>query len=298
MRQTEGFVTVENGLQLYYRMVGDGTDAVIVPAASWLAADLEPLAEAHTLIFYDQPSRGQSDAVTDASRVGMQYEVSDLEAVRQYFGIESISLVGWSYLGGVTALYAMDHPERVSRLLLIGPMPPRKYQYDDPRVFDPADRVDPAGMQSLQEMREAGLDASDPVAYSREFWLVNLPRQMGNPKALTRMRSAPWNSPNEDPDTVFKHFDRLFGSLEAWDWRSRAATLDVPTLVVHGMDDLIPAASSREWVTTFPDARLLTVAGAGHYPWIENPEAFFPAAGQFLAGEWPKGAERIYLVDE
>ena len=291
MTQTEGFVTVENGLQLYYRMIGDGNDVVIVPAASWLAADFEPLAETRTLLFYDQRSRGRSDAVMDASHVGMQYEVSDLEAVRQYFGLESVSLVGWSYLGGVTALYAMDHPERVSRLLLIGPMSPRKYQYDDPRVLDPANRVDPARMQRLEEMREAGLDASDPVAYSREYWLVNLPMQMGNPRALPRMRSEPWNYANEGPDTVFSHFGRLFGSLEAWDWRSRAAALEVPTLVIHGMDDLIPFASSHEWVATLPDARLLTIVGAGHYPWLEDPETFFTAADQFLAGDWPKGIQ-------
>src|SRR5205823_1681370 len=139
----------------------------------------------------------------DASRIGMQHEVDDLHTVCQHFGLDSVSLVGWSYLGGVTALHAMEHPERVKRLLMIGPMAPRHYKYDNARNLDPASRVDPAGLRRLEEMQETGRDTSDPIAYSREFWRVHLPRQMGNPTALTHMRSEPWNFPNERPDTVF-----------------------------------------------------------------------------------------------
>ena len=48
MRANEGYVPVEEGLRLYYRMVGDGSDTVVVPIACWLAADLEPLAQGRT----------------------------------------------------------------------------------------------------------------------------------------------------------------------------------------------------------------------------------------------------------
>jgi pimeloyl-ACP methyl ester carboxylesterase len=117
---------------------------------------------------------------------------------------------------------------------------------------------------------------------------------MGNPAALTHMRSEPWNFPNERPDIVFKVFEHLFGPLGEWDWRDKAASLKAPTLVVHGMEDLIPLASSREWVATLPCARLFTMAGIGHYPWIEDPASFFPAAERFLAGEWPQDAEQVH----
>ena len=54
MKRQEGFLSTEDGLRLYYQILGEGPDTVIIPAASWLAADFEPLAEAHTLLLYDQ----------------------------------------------------------------------------------------------------------------------------------------------------------------------------------------------------------------------------------------------------
>src|SRR5579885_1388293 len=105
MKRQEGFLPTSDGLRLYYQILGDGPDTVIIPAASWLAADFEPLAAEHTLLCYDQRGRGQSDSVAGISQIGMLYEVSDLEAVRLHIGVETFALVGWSYLGAVTTLY-------------------------------------------------------------------------------------------------------------------------------------------------------------------------------------------------
>src|SRR5690242_5210536 len=265
MKRQAGFLPTSDGLRLSYQIMGDGPDTVIIPAASWLAADFEPLAEEHTLLFYDQRSRGQSDAVADASQIGIQHEVSDLEAARQHVGVETFALVGWSYLGAVTTLYAAAHPARVSRLLLLGPMSPRDYPYDDPRNLDAEARLDPAGLKRLEAMQAAGTDTSDPLTYSREHWRVYLPLQMGNPAGLARMRSAPWNFPNEHPGAIDATFDALFATLGARDWRPQAAAVKVSTLVVHGMDDLFPVASSREWAASFPDARLFPMQGVGHF---------------------------------
>ena len=55
-------------------------------------------------------------------------------------------------------------------------------------------------------------------------------------------------------------------------------------------EDLIPLASSRERVDELPQARLLAVDGAGHYPHLEAPEAFFGPVEAFLAGRWHDGA--------
>lgn len=294
MKHQEGFVLTKDGLRLSYQILGNGPDTVIVPAASWLAADLEPLAEEHTLVCYDQRSRGQSDAAND-SQISMDFEVSDLEIVRQHVGVETCALIGWSYLGAVTTLYAAAYPERVSRLLLIGPMSPREYEYDDPRHVDAHARLDPIALQRLEAMEAAGVDVSDPLTYSREHWRVCMPAQMGNPAGLARMKSAPWAFPNEHPAAIDRMFAALFANsqLEERDWRSQAAAVKIPTLVVHGLEDLIPVASSREWVASFPDARLFTMPGVGHKPWLEDPDTFFAVARQFLNGAWPEGALQV-----
>ena len=58
----DGFVKVEDGLRLYYRMVGTGSEKVIIfPASGWGFEIFEKLAKNHSLIFYDPRKRGRSD---------------------------------------------------------------------------------------------------------------------------------------------------------------------------------------------------------------------------------------------
>ncbi|HUE87806.1 MAG TPA: alpha/beta fold hydrolase [Vicinamibacterales bacterium] len=76
----------------------------------------------------------------------------------------------------------------------------------------------------------------------------------------------------------------------AWDWRSEAAKVTAPVLTVHGTYDNLPIAASREWVQSFPDARLLLIEGAGHYPHFEQPDMFIASLATFFDGGWPSNA--------
>jgi pimeloyl-ACP methyl ester carboxylesterase len=63
----------------------------------------------------------------------------------------------------------------------------------------------------------------------------------------------------------------------------------MPILVLHGTEDTIPMAAAEEWVETLPNARLHPLSGVGHFPWVEDPGAFFPAARAFLASSGNAG---------
>ena len=65
MQSSEGFVFVRRGLHLYYHVLGEGPETVVIPNANWLSELLQPLAEGpggRRLIFYDPRSRGRSSA--------------------------------------------------------------------------------------------------------------------------------------------------------------------------------------------------------------------------------------------
>jgi proline iminopeptidase len=83
------------------------------------------------------------------------------------------------------------------------------------------------------------------------------------------------------------------GSLGEFDLRPQLAAIKVPTLIIHGASDPIPMASAREWAASLSDGRLLVIEQSGHFPFVERPEAFFPAATAFLKGEWPPAAQRV-----
>ncbi len=52
-------------------------------------------------------------------------------------------------------------------------------------------------------------------------------------------------------------------------------------------------AAARAWTEALPDARLLLLSDADHLPWVEQPERFTAAVGEFFNGEWPRAAEVV-----
>lgn len=288
----EGFVPADDGLRLYYRTVGSGPDTVVIPLASWWHPHVRPLLPGRTLVLYDPRDRGRSSEVSDSTQLGIEREVRDLEAVRRHLGVSQIALIGWSYLGGMVALYATEYPERVSRVVMVGPAPPRRDPYWGEFTADLAARADTAARRKVAEMRRAGRDTTDPVAFCEASWQASIASQLSDRSALSGIMAARMcESPNEWPRNFsFRHVLRSMGN---WDWRERAATATAPTLVVHGEQDNMPQAGSREWAAVLPDARLLIISGAGHYPQVERPDAFFRAVSQFLSGQWPQEAQSV-----
>jgi len=293
MTDSEGYLHLKEGLRLHYRVIGDDHETVVIPAKTWLASELESLARGRRLIFYDQRGRGQSDVDKDESSVWIDYEIHDIEAIRRHFGLDRFTLIGWSYMGAMVALYTAAHPSHVDRLILMCAIPPwSEAPYNDPeaRAKKVNERTDPDSVKLLEAMQKQGLETSDPERYCREHNKVYLPRQMGRPQSLARMRSDPCAFPNEWPINKTKNFPPV---ITEWDWRQEVTSIRSQTLVIHGEEDLIPEKASREWAIHIPQARLLTIPAAGHFPHLEAPEFFLSAVDLFLNGEWPDESEEV-----
>jgi pimeloyl-ACP methyl ester carboxylesterase len=115
---------------------------IVVPAATWWGRQLDGLADSRAVLLYDPRGRGRSDPRPDDAS-GMEDEIEDLERLREELRIEQMSLIGWSYLGAVVALYAGRHPARVLRMIQVGPMVPRRHPYWQQFIDDYSARADP-----------------------------------------------------------------------------------------------------------------------------------------------------------
>ena len=114
MSATEGYVTVEEGVRLFFRKVGDGSRTLIVLNGFYLFDDFKYLAEDRTIIFLDLRNRGRSDHVTTKSKLGrgVLNDVDDIEAGRSYFDAGQVDPLAHSYAAKTVILYA---PEPGSR---------------------------------------------------------------------------------------------------------------------------------------------------------------------------------------
>jgi 2-hydroxymuconate-semialdehyde hydrolase len=71
----------------------------------------------------------------------------------------------------------------------------------------------------------------------------------------------------------------------AHDIRDEIARLAVPTLVVHGRQDMLVPLADSQWLTAhLPDARLEVFEDTGHLAMVERPVRFNDALLRFAAG--------------
>jgi proline iminopeptidase len=289
---TEGYVTAEDGTRLFYKTIGDGPEQIVVPVGLFLEEALRPLAnDERRLVFYDPRGRGRSDS-PDTLRVSLDHQISDVEAIRNGLGIERMALIGWSGLGMEMVVYAMRHPDRVTRIVQVAPVAPRNTPHNERAYAERASRIDQEAAARLEERRAAGEFAEDPSGFCRAQAALNRVASFADPERAGEVPDV-CGYPNEWADNLGPLFRALMGSFGDYDWRAELGSLEVPRLVIHGADDAFPVEGSREWVEGHSNARLIVLEDAGHFPFIERPDAFFPAVDAFLGGEWPPEAQDL-----
>jgi len=298
-RPQEGYVLTSDGAHLFYQVVGNGPETVVVPGRLFLIHTLRGLAQGRRLIFYDTRARGKSDAIHNTKRETIQDDVHDLEAVRQYFGAEKITPIGYSYMGLLVMLYTVAHAEHVARIVQLDPVP---IQYDTkfPAGLseDYAASLDPAGAKKLDELQKQGFDRSHPKEYCQMDWEVQRFALVGDPAHVDRLgvpKTGLCDFENEWPVNLNPHFEASFASIQAVALtKVDLAKISVPVLTVHGTKDRnAPYGGGREWAMRLPNARLLTVPNGAHQSFDEYPEIVIPAIDQFLKGSWPAAAEKV-----
>jgi pimeloyl-ACP methyl ester carboxylesterase/ketosteroid isomerase-like protein len=281
----EGFVTTADGVKLFYRKTGRGP-AVIAPLDFVLHDRLKQFADIATVITYDMRNRGRSSRSTDENTWTIEQDVRDLEAVRAHFNVERFVPVGYSYLGKMVMMYAIAHPQRVRRIVQIAPIENRR----DPRNQLPdfgAPKDDLVAWQTMDP-------AKDPKAYCLAQWNVLRYFHVGDPRKVAGFDvDGACAYENEWPVNVNRHFAKLLTSGRVLT-DEELQTVKVPVLTIHGTSDRAATyEGGRTWVSKLPDARLVTVPGAGHAMWVDEPVTMFAAMRAFLRNEWPLGSEDL-----
>ena len=303
-QSTEGYITTPDNVKIFYKIEGKGADTLVVvhggPGNSLesVRPDFEPLAKNRRVIYYDQRGQGRSQLLKDGKLLGYEQHVADLEAVRQHFKLDKMSLMGNSWGGLLASLYAVAHPDRIERLILDSPASPIRGFLDD--MEDEISRrtakvYTPEQLARFRSIRggDAWLKAKDPVAICREFFLAIL-------RVYTYSQTLEGNFKGDvcagGPESV-----RLSRVVNGHAWRSlgdynlmdKLGALKAPVLVIHGVADVIPLKSSEFWASGYPNARLLLIEKAGHMAQIERPDVFFPAIETFLKGSFPAEAKKV-----
>jgi pimeloyl-ACP methyl ester carboxylesterase/ketosteroid isomerase-like protein len=288
----EGFLAAADGTKLHYRKIGNGPVTLIVPLGFVLFDDFKQLADLATVITYDMRNRGRSERSKDVS---IQMDVADMEAVRSHFKIEKFVPIGFSYLGLMVAMYTLDHPERVSRVVQLGPVSPRfgaQYPKELMHGTDDVAAAD-ADVKRWREMRAQGMSTKSPREFCEAQDKVFRFVLVGDPAHASRIQSH-CDLENEWPATLDATMESSIASVKKVEiTKDQMQKITVPVLIIHGTKDRnAPYGSGREWAASLPNARLVTIEGAAHASWNDDPATVFASIRQFLRGQWPLAASR------
>jgi len=254
------YTTVE-GYRIHYYTLGpeNGSPVVLVHGLGGRSEDWEKLAPylaraGYRVYLPDLPGFGQSERPADFS-----YSVTDQSKVVVGFldtlGLKQASLGGWSMGGWIVQLVAVNHPDRVAKLMLFDSAGLYMKPEWDTRLFTP---ISPAEIEKLDALlmphppRLPGFIARDILRVSGEHaWIMR--------RAMSTMLQG-----RETTDALLPE-------------------LKMPVLIVWGkVDQITPLSEGEKMHRLIPQSELNVVQGCGHLAPNECAGQIGPVVVDFL----------------
>jgi class 3 adenylate cyclase/pimeloyl-ACP methyl ester carboxylesterase len=264
------FCAAPDGVQLAYSMIGQGPP--LIKTGNWmthLEHDLQSpiwrhlyreLVKDYTLVRYDARGNGLSDRTVD--EISFDASVSDLETVVEAVGIQRFALLGISQGCAVSIAYAVQHPERVSHLILYGGFAVGWNK----RARSAAEKEEDAAMLTLMRV---GWGKENP-AFRQLFTSQFMP-------GATK-EQADWFNELQRITVSAEMAARIFMTAGDTDVTTLLPRVKVPTLVLHAREDArVPFEAGRRMAAGIRGARFVALPGRNHL-FLETEPAF----GQFL----------------
>lgn len=268
------------GKSIFVAEVGSGPAVVMLhgggPGASGVSnysRNIDALAQHFRVIVPDMPGYGRSHKGVDQSDP-FGYLANMIRGLLNELGVESAHLVGNSYGGAAALRLALDTPQRVDKLVLMGP-----------GGVGTTRGLPTAGLKSLLSYYGGDGPSREKLATFVRNYLVYEGDSV--PDEMIDLRYAA----SIDPEVVANPPLRRPSGLRAL-WRmdltrdSRLKTLTTPTLVLWGRDDQVNRPSGGPMLLNLmPNAELVMTSHTGHWMQWERAELFNRLVAEFLSAD-------------
>ena len=232
---------------------------------SYFKPDFGRLAEVSQVVYLDLRGHGRSDWGS-TQEWGLEVCADDIRHFCDAVGISAPVVLGHSLGAPITLLYGTRHPGHAAGLGILSGFA----RWDAARLVEAFRRVGGADVADLARRSYAGEEVSDD-----EWARVYAAFGPHHPDEERRARSPRNLALNVHGMELLRRVD-IIDQLDG---------VQSPTLVVVGeVDPVTPVAAAEEIVSALPPgiAHLEVVPGAGHFPWLDAPERFWPIVSEFV----------------
>jgi pimeloyl-ACP methyl ester carboxylesterase len=269
-------------VELSYTVAGEGPLLVVTSpgwgiGSTYLKQGLKRLLENFKIIFVTTRGSGRSTRPADMSQMGSAHMADDIEQLRRHLGLPMIDLFGHSNGGAIAISYAERYGEHLRKLVLSSSQLLGFDASQTIQAFLDDAATDPRYRDAVPYV---GQPSPDDDAGFRQHFIKRLPLYLHDPQAHAA--------------TFVRHMGESFS---AWAYRAQAvvdrlpaadqvdklAAIQAETLILVGRHCWVcPVAISQRLHTGIRGSRLVVLERTGHFPWIEEPERFFPEITGFL----------------
>jgi pimeloyl-ACP methyl ester carboxylesterase len=231
----------------------------------WDPAITDGFASRRDVILFNNAGIGVSSGQTPATIEEMAQHASRfLEAL----GLQRTDVLGFSIGGYVAQSLAIQFPDRVGKLILVGTGPRAGDPTEDPHMFAHATKDVPdldAFLYLFFGHSQKGQEAGKAFWERRHQRTMDLDIPSSQQTMQAQMAAAvEWRTPNGE----------RFSELKS---------IHHPALVVNGTNDvMIPTINSYYLANGLPNAQLIIYPDAGHAPHYQYPDLFLKHASIFL----------------
>lgn len=235
---------------------------------------LQDLSQHFTLIFYDQRGCGQSEKAGNEDYT-MDGEVETLEALRQFFQIDQLNIVGESWGSMLALLYAAKYPEHVNKIFMTAAVGATKdgfFRFEKELL----NRLSLDERKWLEEVSPK-VDAGE-VDVAEIFKMID-PYYVYSPDSLSKKTKTQSNA----------RVNELLGKdiAEHYDVSKDANKLSqIPMVVAQGDHDIItPEVLEQVLLNHIPHIEIREIPNCGHWSVVEKPEQLQAMIKQFFQKE-------------
>ena len=257
-------------MKLFYRKFGQGHPIIVLHGLFGSSDNWQTLgkkfSENYEVYLVDQRNHGQSEHSETWDYPSMS---DDLLQLMDDNNLEKVSIIGHS-LGGKTAMYfALNHPDRISKLIVVD-ISPKQYPIHHQKILDALNAVD---LQKIKSRKEA------------EDILSNFIEDIGTKQFL--LKNLYWKELGEDKELDWRfNLSVINSKIEIVGKETVSPTSSLyqtPVLFIRGeRSDYILQNEHNLIYKVFPEAKIETVLNARHWVQADNPNDFLKVVEKFL----------------
>lgn len=252
-------------MSAHVEIIGQGQPLVMLHGWGMHSGVWQPLIKKlsaqYMLYLVDLPGMGNSRPIDPYHLHALADEVAQV--------IPGVSdVLGWSLGGLVAQRIALNQPDRIRRLILVGSTP----CFVNKEGWDAG--VNPANFESFAQAVN-----SDYKATIMKFLTLQCMNADDARSTLKQLRASFETRPTPTQTTLQRALQIL---LDA-DLRDEVANIRKPTLLIHGDRDTLAPVQAAHWMMQqLPHGFLRVISGSAHAPFLSHSEQFIAALNQFL----------------